>query len=126
MSNERLPSRATIMTDLSFGDAGKGTTTEYLAGQSDSAAVIRFNGGGQAEHNIVTPDGRHHTFSQFGAGSFLPDVATHLSRDMLVNPISMTAEAEHLIELGVSDVWERTTVDETAKIVTPFHRAGNR
>lgn len=118
--------QATIMTDLSFGDAGKGTTTEYYAAQSDSSVVIRFNGGGQAEHNIVTPDKKHHTFSQIGAGSFLPDVATHLSRDMLVNPINMTYEVEHLEELGVNDVWGRLTIDESAKIVTPFHRAGNR
>lgn len=118
--------RATIMTDLSFGDAGKGTTVEYLAAQSDTSVVIRFNGGGQAGHNIVTPDGRHHTFSQVGSGSFLPNVATHLSRDMLVDPINMTAEVTFLGGLGVHDVWERSTVDEAAKIVTPFHRAGNR
>lgn len=123
---ETAPTRATIMTDLSYGDTGKGTTTEYLAAQSDSAVVIRFNGGGQAAHNVVTPDNRHHTFSQIGAGCFQPGVATHLSRDMLINPINMTTEVEHLEELGVRDVWERTSVDESAKIVTPFQRAGNR
>lgn len=118
--------RATITVDLSYGDAGKGTTTEYLAATSDSAAVIRFNGGSQAEHNIVTPDGRHHTFSQFGAASFLPDVPTHLSVDMLVNPLNMFLEANHLIEQGVADIWQRTTVDRFARIVTPYHQAGNR
>ena len=118
--------RATITVDLSFGDAGKGTTVEYLAATSESAAVIRFNGGSQAEHNIVTPDGRQHTFSQFGAASFLPDVPTHLSRDMLINPINMFREAEHLIDCGVTDIWERTTVDRFARIVTPYHQAGNR
>lgn len=126
MTMERVDTRATITTDLSFGDAGKGTTTEWLARESDSAVVIRFNGGGQAEHNIVTPDGRHHVFSQFGAGAFLPDVATHLSRDMWVNPINMNFEGEHLEGLGVPDVWNRVTIDEDARIVTPFHRAGNR
>jgi len=124
MSTEKP--RATITTDLSYGDAGKGTTTEWLARESRSAVVIRFNGGGQAEHNIITPDGRHHTFSQFGAGSFIPDVATHLSRDMWINPMNMNFEAEHLEELRVPEVWERVTVDEDARIVTPFHRAGNR
>ena len=125
MSSERQ-SHATITTDLSYGDAGKGTTTEWLTHESYSAVVIRFNGGGQAEHNIVTPDGRHHVFSQFGAGSFLPEVATHLSRDMWVNPINMNFEGEHLEKLGVTDIWDRVTVDEDARIVTPFHRAGNR
>lgn len=118
--------RATITVDLSYGDAGKGTTTEYLAATSDSAAVIRFNGGSQAEHNIVTPDGKHHTFSQFGAASFLPDVPTHLSVDMLVNPINMFLEADHLIDIGVTDIWQRTTVDRFARVVTPYHQAGNR
>lgn len=118
--------QVTITVDLSYGDAGKGTTTEYLAAMSDSAAVIRFNGGSQAEHNIVTPDGRHHTFSQFGAASFLPDVPTHLSVDMLVNPLNMFLEANHLIEQGVADIWQRTTVDRFARIVTPYYQAGNR
>lgn len=118
--------RATITVDLSFGDAGKGTTVEYLTASSESAAVIRFNGGSQAEHNIVTPDGRHHTFSQFGAASFLPDVPTHLSIDMLVNPINMFLEADHLVDVGVTDIWERLSVDQFARIVTPYHQAGNR
>ena len=117
---------ATITVDLSYGDAGKGVTAEYLAATSTSAAVIRFNGGPQAEHNIVRPDGRHHTFSQFGAASFLPEVPTHLSVDMLVNPLNMFLEASHLIELGVDDIWQRTTVDQFARIVTPYHQAGNR
>ena len=117
---------ATITVDLSYGDAGKGTTVEYLAATSASAAVIRFNGGSQAEHNIVTPDGRHHTFSQFGAASFLPDVPTHLSHDVLVSPRNMFMEAEHLVSLGVDDIWQRLTIDRFARIVTPYHQAGNR
>lgn len=118
--------RATITVDLSYGDAGKGTTVEYLAATSDRPVVIRFNGGSQAEHNIVTPDGRQHTFSQFGAASLLPDVPTHLSHDVLVTPRNMFAEAEHLLALGVRDIWQRLSVDRFARIVTPYHQAGNR
>lgn len=118
--------RATITVDLSFGDAGKGTAVEYLAAMSESAVVIRFNGGSQAEHNIVTPDGRQHTFSQFGAASFLPGVPTFLSHDMLVNPINMFPEANHLVELGVDDIWQRLSVSRFAQVVTPYHQAGNR
>lgn len=118
--------QATIITDLSFGDTGKGTTVEYLAAQSPSAVVVRFNGGGQAEHNVITEDGRHHTFSQFGSASFLSTAVTHLSQDMWVNPLTMFPEAAHLIELGVTDIWQRTTVSGRARIVTPFHQAANR
>lgn len=116
---------ARIVTDLSFGDAGKGTTVDYLARQMPTA-VIRHNGGPQAAHNVVTPDGRHHTFSQFGSGSFAPGVVTHLSEDMLVNPLVMLDEAEQLTAVGVDDIWHRLTVDRRARIITPWHRAVNQ
>jgi adenylosuccinate synthase len=117
---------AQIVTDLSFGDAGKGTTVDYLARQASSAVVVRHNGGAQAAHNVVAPDGRHHTFSQFGSGSFVEGAATHLSRYMMINPVSMLVEADHLMTLGVSDIWHRLTVDEAAPIIMPWHRAANR
>lgn len=117
---------AVIVTDIGYGDAGKGTTVDYLVRQAPSAAVIRHNGGAQAAHNVITPDGRHHTFSQFGSGSFVPGVQTYLSRHMLVNPLNMYPEAEHLIELGVPDVWSRTSVDRDALVITPWHSSANR
>jgi adenylosuccinate synthase len=117
---------AIIVTDLSYGDAGKGTTVDYLVRQAQSSAVIRYNGGAQAAHNVITPDGRHHTFAQFGSGSFVSGVQTYLSRFMLVNPLNMFPEAEHLGMLGVRDIWQRTAVDRDAMIVTPWHIAANR
>lgn len=115
-----------IVTDLGFGDAGKGTTVDYLARQAQSAVVVRYNGGAQAAHNVMTSDGRHHTFSQFGSGSFVEGVATHLSRYMMVNPGTMFAEADRLVELGMPDIWRRLTIDENAPIIMPWHRAANQ
>jgi adenylosuccinate synthase len=45
---------------------------------------------------------------------------------MLVNPINMMNEAIHLQEIGVPDIFRRTTVDERCLIVTPFQKAVNR
>lgn len=118
--------KATIVADLGFGDAGKGTVVDFLARQEGTSAVVRFNGGGQAAHNVITPDGRHHTFAQFGSGTFTPGVRTHLSRFMLVDPEAMADEAAHLSSVGCGSVFARLSVDENAKIVTPFHKAGNR
>ena len=117
--------QATIVVDLGFGDAGKGTMVDYLSRQKPAQAVIRFNGGGQAAHNVITPDGRHHTFSQFGSGT-LAGTPTHLSRFMLVDPVALSHEADHLVELGVNDPFERLTIDASALVVTPFHKAANR
>ncbi len=117
---------AHIVTDLSFGDAGKGTTVDFLARQASTVTVVRHNGGAQAVHNVITPDGRHHSFSQFSSGSFIPGVRTHLSRFMMVSPGTMFSEAEHLIQQGVTDIWNRLTIDEMAPIIMPWHRAATR
>lgn len=117
---------AIIVTDIGYGDAGKGSMVDYLVRQACSAVVIRYNGGGQAAHNVETRKGRHHTFSLFGSGSLVPGTRTHLSRYVLVNPISMEAEAAHLAAIGVPDIWGRTTIAEDALLVLPWHRAANR
>ena len=88
--------------------------------------MVRFNGGAQAAHNVVTPDGRHHTFAQFGSGTFTPGVRTHLSRFMLVDPLALAAEAAHLAAAGVPDALDRLTVDRDALLTTPYHRAANQ
>ena len=42
--------------------------------------VVRYNGGAQAGHNVVTPDGRHHTFVAVRGGHLRAGVRTFLSR----------------------------------------------
>lgn len=120
-------SRTAILTaDLGYGDAGKGSIVDYLVRQTAKPIIVRYNGGPQAAHNVVTADGRHHTFSQFGSGSFVSGVRTHLSRSMLINPLACFKEAAHLRSVGVHDIWLRTTFDEEATVVTPFHMAMNQ
>jgi len=118
--------KATIVVDLGFGDAGKGSITDFLARDGTTAAVVRHNGGAQAAHNVITPAGTHHTFAQFGSGTFVPGVRTHLSRFMLIDPLALITEAKHLEELGLGNVFARLTVDADAIVVTPFHKAANR
>ena len=117
---------AYLIAGLAFGDEGKGATVDFLCRRRQADLVVRYNGGAQAAHNVVTPDGRHHTFSQFGSGTFIPGVRTHLSRFVLVNPLNMMREEEHLREVGVLDAWQRLTVEDKALIITPYHKAVNR
>ncbi|WP_406288341.1 adenylosuccinate synthetase [Embleya sp. NBC_00896] len=123
--------RHIAVVDLGFGDAGKGTTVDRLCARARDEgrpvhAVVRFNGGAQAAHNVVTDDGRHHTFAQFGSGTFTPGTRTHLSRFMLVDPLALAAEAGHLRTLGVPDPFALLTVDRDALLTTPYHAAANR
>lgn len=119
-------SKAILVAGLAFGDEGKGAAVDYLVRQYSAKCVVRYNGGAQAAHNVVLPDGTHHKFSQFGSGTFIPDVRTHLSRFMMVNPGAMLVEADFLDHAGVKDAMDRTSVDRRCLITTPLHMAMNR
>jgi len=116
-----------IVVDLGFGDAGKGTMVDALARRSSTPPlVVRYNGGAQAGHNVHTDDGRHHTFSQFGAGTFVPGSRTLLSEHMIFHPTGLMAENEHLVSVGVQDAIRRLLVDGRALVVTPYQQSANR
>lgn len=119
-------SHAILIADLGYGDAGKGSTVDALARSTQAHTVVRYNGGAQAAHNVVTPEGRHHTFAQFGSAAFIPGVRTHLSRYMLLHPLAMLSEERHLRALGVRDAFARTSIERGALVVTPFQQAANR
>jgi adenylosuccinate synthase len=114
----------TIVVGLGFGDEGKGAVVDALCADGSVSAVVRFNGGAQAAHNVVVGD-RHHTFSQFGSGT-LAGVPTWLSRHVLVEPIALAAESRDLAALGVDDPLRLVSVDADALLTTPVHVAANR
>ncbi|WP_225727353.1 MULTISPECIES: adenylosuccinate synthetase [unclassified Nocardia] len=116
-----------IVVDLGFGDAGKGATVDWLCAPEAGlgvSAVVRFNGGAQAAHNVLAR-GRHHTFAQFGSGTF-SGVPTLLSRHMLVEPIALAGEVRALAALGVRDPLSLLRIDGRALLTTPIHIAANR
>ncbi|MET0862865.1 MAG: adenylosuccinate synthetase [Nakamurella sp.] len=121
----RVPNdRHIIVVGLGFGDEGKGATVDALCAAGGTSAVVRFNGGAQAAHNVVA-DGVHHTFAQFGSGT-LTGTPTYLSDRMLVEPIALAAEAEDLEHKGVPDPLALLTVHPDALLTTPVHVAANR
>lgn len=120
------PARAILVVDLALGDSGKGTIIDFLARRTGAHTVVRFNGGPQAGHNVVTSDGRHHTFAQFGSATFIPGVRTLLSQYMLIEPYALFNEARHLEELGVGDPLQRVLIDSRCVVITPAHQAANR
>lgn len=118
--------RLVSLLGLGFGDCGKGLFTDYLCRQQQAHTVVRFNGGAQAGHNVVLPDGRHHTFSQFGAGGFVAGVATLLAYPVLVHPSALLVENAYLKRAGVADALQRLLIDRRCRITTPFHQAAGR
>ena len=115
--------RAVVVVDLGFGDSGKGTVVDWLA-RHGARWVVRFNGGAQAGHNVVTPDGRHHTFAQFGSGTFVPGVRTLLSRFMVVHPTGLLVEAAHLAGGGCPRCPRALDREPRGLVITPFSPGG--
>src|SRR3954447_3361400 len=93
--------RAVITVGLGFGDEGKGATVDFLTRALGADLVVRYCGGCQAGHNVELPDGRRHTFSQFGAGTLAGSVRTYLGPNVVIDPVALLREARHLAELGV-------------------------
>jgi adenylosuccinate synthase len=117
--------RAFVIVDLGFGDSGKGLLTDFLVRRTGAAVVVRYNGGAQAGHNVVTADGTHHTFAQLGAGTFA-GARTFLSRHVVVHPTALLVEAAALARQGVADPLGLIRISERARVVTPLHQAMGR
>lgn len=88
--------KATVIIGANYGDEGKGLTIDYLARQQaakgQAPLVVRFNGGAQAGHTVVTPEGQSHVFHHIGSGSFVPGARTYLSSQFIVNPYTLRKE----------------------------------
>ena len=112
--------KAFAVIGSAYGDEGKGLAVDALTSRArrarEDVCVVRSNGGAQAGHTVVTPEGRRHVFSHIGAGA-LAGARTHLSRFFVVNPMVFGREATnlgaHILEQGV-------TIDPRAPVTTPW------
>lgn len=91
--------RARIVIGANFGDEGKGLVTDYLCATQGAEVVVRFNGGAQAGHTVVAPNGDRHVFHHVGSGT-LCGVPTFLSQFFVCNPILFMSEMNDLQALG--------------------------
>lgn len=90
-----MQKKAFVVIGLGFGDEGKGLATDYLCSRSTKPLVVRFNGGHQAGHTVVTASGHRHVFSTFGAGT-LRGVPTYWSSYCTFSPAILLPEYRSL------------------------------
>jgi adenylosuccinate synthase len=107
-----------VVLGLGFGDEGKGSIVDWLARRATTPPlIVRWNGGPQAAHHVVTDDGRDHCFAQLGSGSFVDGARTHLGPEMAVDLYALQREAA----VFGGDVLARVTIDPRCVVVTPWH-----
>lgn len=83
----------TCVTDLAFGDAGKGKIVDHLANDYD--ILVRFNGGPNAGHTVVINEEKK-SLHNLPSGLFVdnPPSTTVLCSGMVINPVSLLKEIE--------------------------------
>lgn len=121
-------SNVIIVGGVGYGDESKGTIVDYLSEKYNPGLFVRYNGGSQALHHVVRPDGMIHGFKQIGSGTLACSKArTYLSRFMVVNPFFLHQEINELtIQKGLKYHFGQIIIDRDCVVVTPFHRLINQ
>lgn len=116
---------AILTVGLQFGDEGKGSCVEHLCRHYGPELVVRYSGGSQCGHNVVSPDGKtHHTFAQWGSGTLL-GIPTYLGPAVVIHPGAMVQEARCLEARGIR-AFQLLHVDPRCLVSTSYHRTLNR
>ncbi|MCI5144118.1 MAG: adenylosuccinate synthetase [Candidatus Electrothrix sp. AR3] len=104
-----------IIIGAGFGDEGKGLFTDYLCRTCKNPLVIRFSGGQQAGHTVMT-GGIRHIFSNFGSGT-LQGAASYFSKFCTIDPVGLVNELEVLLEKGIKPL---LFIDSQCPVTTPY------
>lgn len=109
----------TVVIGTHFGDEGKGKIVDYLA--KDCHMVVRYNGGNNAGHTIISPQGKL-VLHLIPAGIFNPDCICVIGPGVVIRPGSLYAEIDALNKIGV-DLKGRFFISSRAHLVMPWHLA---
>jgi adenylosuccinate synthase len=112
---------ATVIVGLQWGDEGKGKTTDFLAEQV--AMVVRYQGGDNAGHTVVTGD-EVFKLHLVPSGVLYPHITSVIGNGVVVNPATLIAELDMLTARGI-DV-SKVKVSRSAHVIMPYHVALDR
>lgn len=113
---------AIVLIGAQWGDEGKGKVTDLLGGQV--GYVVRYSGGNNAGHTVITPDGQKYALHLMPSGALSPTAAIVIGNGVVIDPKVLLVEIDGLTERGV-DV-SRLMISADAHLIMPHHRALDR
>jgi adenylosuccinate synthase len=113
---------AIVLIGAQWGDEGKGKVTDLLGGQV--GYVVRYQGGNNAGHTVITPDGQKFALHLMPSGVLTPGCTPVIGNGVVVDPKVLLTEIDGLTERGV-DV-SRLLISADAHLIMPHHRALDR
>ncbi|PZM90283.1 MAG: adenylosuccinate synthase, partial [Actinobacteria bacterium] len=105
-----------------WGDEGKGKVTDLLGERVQY--VVRYSGGNNAGHTVITPDGQKYALHLMPSGALSPNTTIIIGNGVVIDPKVLLAEIDGLAERGV-DV-SRLRISSDAHLIMPHHRALDR
>jgi adenylosuccinate synthase len=113
---------AIVLIGAQWGDEGKGKVTDLLGEQVDY--VVRYQGGNNAGHTVILPDGRKFALHLLPSGVLTPGCTPVIGNGVVIDPKVLLGEIDALAERDVS--CDRLLVSADAHLVMPHHRALDR
>lgn len=110
---------AIVLIGAQWGDEGKGKATDLLGGRV--RYVVRYQGGNNAGHTVVTPDGQKYALRLIPSGVLAPGAIPVIGNGVVVDPGVLLEEMDGLAERGV-DV-SRLLMSADAHLIMPYHVA---
>jgi adenylosuccinate synthase len=110
---------ALVLVGAQWGDEGKGKATDMLGSQVQY--VVRYQGGNNAGHTVITPDGEKYALHLLPSGILTPGCTAVVGNGVVVDPGVLIGEMDGLIARGV-DV-SSLLLSADAHLIMPHHRA---
>ncbi len=113
---------AIVLIGAQWGDEGKGKVTDLLGERV--GYVVRYQGGNNAGHTVILPDGQKFALHLMPSGVLTPGCTPVIGNGVVVDPKVLLAEMDGLTERGV-DI-SRLRISADAHLIMPHHRALDR
>ncbi|WP_172650180.1 adenylosuccinate synthase [Rhodococcus opacus] len=110
---------AIVLIGAQWGDEGKGKATDLLGGRLQW--VVRYQGGNNAGHTVVLPNGDKFALHLIPSGILTPGVTNVIGNGVVVDPGVLLTELAGLDERGVDT--SRLLLSADAHLIMPYHVA---
>ncbi|MBN6035843.1 adenylosuccinate synthase [Amycolatopsis sp. 195334CR] len=110
---------AIVLIGAQWGDEGKGKATDLLGDRVQW--VVRYQGGNNAGHTVVLPDGQDFALHLIPSGILTPGVTNVIGNGVVVDPGVLLDELAGLEARGVDT--SRLLLSADAHLIMPYHVA---
>ncbi|CRK60475.1 Adenylosuccinate synthetase [Alloactinosynnema sp. L-07] len=110
---------AIVLIGAQWGDEGKGKATDLLGERVQW--VVRYQGGNNAGHTVVLPDGENFALHLIPSGILTPGLNNVIGNGVVVDPTVLLKELAGLEGRGVDT--SRLLISADAHLIMPYHVA---